>query len=91
MIRILIIEDDNERVRTIKKWLPANVHLVHAGSAGRAIGILQGDRNAYTGIMLDHDLRGQIVTEKDFSLSGSNVVKSIMTNIPPTPLCWFIP
>lgn len=87
MIRVLLIEDDNERVTTIRSWLPADVRLVHAGSAGRAIGILQRDSNVYAGIMLDHDLREQIVTEKDFFLSGSTVVKTIITSISPdTPI-----
>jgi len=83
MIRILLIEDDNGRVRQIRKWLPPDVHLVHAGSAGRALGILQRDRDAYAGIMLDHDLQGQIATDMDFFLSGSNVAKAIMANITP--------
>lgn len=82
MVRILLIEDDNGRVRKIREWLPEDVHLVHAGSAGRAIGILQRDRDAYAGIMLDHDLQGNIATEMDFFLSGSNVVKTIIANVP---------
>jgi CheY-like chemotaxis protein len=82
MLRILLIEDDNGRVVRIKEWLPDDVRLVHAGSAGRAIGILQRDRDAYAGIMLDHDLQGQIATDMDFFLSGTNVVKSIITNVP---------
>jgi len=87
MIRILLIEDDNERVIAIKSWLPSDIRLVHAGSAGRAIGILLRDKDAYAGIMLDHDLREQIVTERDFFLSGSNVVKTIITSISPdTPI-----
>lgn len=82
MLRILLIEDDNGRARKIREWLPEDVHLVHAGSAGRAIGILQRDRDAYAGIMLDHDLQGQIATDMDFFLSGTNVVKTIITNVP---------
>ncbi len=82
MIRILLIEDDNGRVRTIREWLPEDVRLVHAGSAGRAIGILQRDRNAYAGIMLDHDLQGQVATDMDFFLSGSNVMRTIIANVP---------
>jgi hypothetical protein len=82
-IRILLIEDDNERVDTIRSWLPVDILLVHAGSAGRALGIVQRDRNAYAGIMLDHDLRQQMVTEHDFLLSGSDVVRKIATLIPP--------
>ena len=83
MLLILIVEDDNARVKQIRSWLPADVRLVHAGSAGRALGILQRDRNAYDGIMLDHDLLGQIATDMDFFLSGTNVVKAVMTNISP--------
>lgn len=82
MLRILLIEDDNGRVRQIKEWLPEDVRLVHAGSAGRAIGILQRDKDAYAGIMLDHDLQGQVATDMDFFLSGMNVVKSIIANVP---------
>ncbi len=82
MLRILLIEDDNGRVRIIREWLPEDVRLVHAGSAGRAIGILQRDRDAYAGIMLDHDLQGQVATDMDFFLSGSNVVKTIIANVP---------
>jgi CheY-like chemotaxis protein len=87
MIRILLIEDDNERVKVITDWLPEDVRLVHAGSAGRAIGILQRDRNSYAGIMLDHDLRGQMVIQNDFFLDGTIVAKTIMANVPPnTPI-----
>lgn len=83
MIRIPLVEDDNERVRRIKDWLPADVRLVHAGSADRAIGILERDRNVYAGIMLHHDLQDQIATDLDFFLSGTNVTKVIMANISP--------
>ncbi|MBK5275610.1 MAG: hypothetical protein JJE30_11230 [Desulfuromonadales bacterium] len=88
MIRILLIEDDDSRVELIKTWLPDDVRLVHAGSAGRAIGILKRDhRDTYAGIMLDHDLQGQIATDMDFFLSGTNVVKSIIENVSPdTPV-----
>lgn len=86
-IRILLIEDDNNRVEAIRSWLPADVRLVHAGSAGRALGILQRDRSAYAGIMLDHDLRNQIATEIDFFLSGSDVTSKIIDLIDPnTPI-----
>ena len=83
MIRILLIEDDNSRVKQIREWLPPDVRLVHAGSAGRALGILPRDRDVYAGIMLDHDLQGQIATDMDFFLSGTNVTKAIMATISP--------
>lgn len=87
MIRILLIEDDNSRVEIIRSWLPEDVRLVHAGSAGRAMGILQRDRNSYAGIMLDHDLQGQTATDMDVYLSGTNVMKTIISNVlPNTPI-----
>lgn len=81
--RILIIEDDNDRVEQFTAWLPGDVRLVHAGSAGRALGILQRDSGAYAGIMLDHDLQGQIVTREDFLMSGSTVVSRLIEAVPP--------
>ena len=46
------------------------------------MGILQRDHNAYAGIMMDHDLRGQIVTPNDFMLDGTIVSKEIMAHVP---------
>ena len=82
MIRILLIEDDNNRVTKIKSWLPDDVRLVHAASAGRVLGILKRDSNLYAGIMLDHDLQTQAATATDMELSGSTVVKWIKEMIP---------
>ena len=82
MLRILLIEDDLNRVRQISEWLPPDVRLVHARSAGRAIGILERDRNAYAGIMLDHDLQGHAATDRDTELSGTTVVKRIVALVP---------
>lgn len=37
--------------------------------------------------MLDHDLQGQIATDTDFFLSGTNVVKTIIATVSPnTPV-----
>ena len=82
MIRILLIEDDNNRVTKIKSWLPDDVRLVHAASAGRVLGVLKRDSNQYAGIMLDHDLQTQAATASDMELSGSTVVKWIKEMIP---------
>ena len=82
MIRILLIEDDNNRVTKIKSWLPDDVRLVHAASAGRVLGVLKRDSNQYAGIMLDHDLQTQAATATDMELSGSSVVKWIKEMIP---------
>lgn len=81
-LRLLVIEDNRERIEIIKEWLPEDFIPVFASSAGRAIGILNYDKGrVYTGIMLDHDLGEQAVTEEDFSLSGSDVVKVVLKNV----------
>jgi len=82
MIRILIIEDDNNRVTKIQSWLPDDVRLVHAVSAGRVLGILKRDSNQYAGIMLDHDLQTQVATATDMELSGTTVVTWIKDMVP---------
>jgi CheY-like chemotaxis protein len=82
-IRILLIEDDKNRVEKIRSWLPDDVRLVDAASAGRVIGILKRDKDQYAGIILDHDLQLQAATVNDTELSGSSVVKWIKDMIPP--------
>lgn len=62
IIRLLLIEDNNDRVELFQSWLPEEFRLVHAGSAGRALGVLQRDRNAYAGLLLDHDLQEQVAS-----------------------------
>jgi CheY-like chemotaxis protein len=82
MIRLLLIEDDPVRIALFREWLPCDVRLVVATSAGKAIGILQRDRDrVYAGILLDHDLQEQIVTSTDRLFSGSDIVKIIARNI----------
>ncbi|MEQ1740621.1 MAG: cyclic-phosphate processing receiver domain-containing protein [Methyloglobulus sp.] len=87
LFRLLLIEDNQERIRLIESWLPPDVRLVVASSAGRAIGLLKtirrNDDSPYAGIMLDHDLQDQLVTEVDRFLSGTNVLQFIIQHIPP--------
>lgn len=80
--RFLLIEDNELRITLFKKWVPINVRLVVASSAGKAMGILQRDRGrAYAGIMLDHDLQEQNITLTDRYLSGSDLVRLILRHI----------
>ena len=82
MIKILLIEDDVERIEQFQKWLPEDMQLVCATSAGSALGILQRDRGrVYSGILLDHDLQEQIRTDTDRYISGTNVTKLIITAV----------
>ena len=77
--RILIIEDDPDRIQRLQSWLPSNVKTVVAKSAGRAIGVLQRDKgNVYAGILFDHDLQEQAATESDKYLSGTNILDVII-------------
>ena len=46
------------------------------------MGILQRDRGrVYAGILLDHDLQEQTITQTDRLISGSDIVKVIFRNI----------
>ncbi|MBI5847171.1 MAG: hypothetical protein HZB31_04355 [Nitrospirae bacterium] len=87
-IRILIIEDDNDRLARLKAMLPEWTRPVAAVSAGRAIGLLErdssrknGGRDTYAGILLDHDLVCHAVNFTDSSLDGRDVTRSIVQNV----------
>ena len=83
-IRILLVEDDPERIKLMQAWAPQTVRLISATSGGRALGIIERDRGVvYQGIMLDHDLDRQALLQSDFSVSGTAVVGSIIRNISP--------
>lgn len=78
-MRLLMIEDNAARVERVRSWLPADCLLVVAVSAGKAMGILQRDRGyVYGAVMLDHDLGEQAMTEADLSLSGSDLVMTLI-------------
>jgi CheY-like chemotaxis protein len=82
VFRILLIEDDPGRTARLTAWLPHDLRIVVASSAGRAVGILRQDRGlVYGGILLDHDLQQQAITEADRRLSGSDVVNAIIANV----------
>ncbi len=87
-MRILIIEDDNDRLARLKAMLPDSVRPVAAVSAGRAIGLLEmdsirknGGKDTYAGILMDHDLVCYAVNQTDSSLDGRDVARSIVQNV----------
>lgn len=89
-IRILIIEDDNDRLARLKAMLPEWAKPVAALSAGRAIGLLERDScrknkgmDTYSGILLDHDLVCHAVNYIDSGLDGRDVARSIVQNVTP--------
>ena len=82
IFRILIVEDDPERIAQIRSLIPTDIKIVVASSAGKAIGILERDRgNVYAGIMLDYNLERQPATEMDLELTGQHVVDAIIRNV----------
>ena len=88
VIRLLVIEDNDKRIRRIWEWLPEGFHANFVKSAGRALGVLQldghqnyPDRPAYAGIMLDFDLHMQASVASDLDLSGKTVVEAIIRHM----------
>ena len=82
MIRILIIEDNEERIDLFKRWMPADVQAIFVKGAGRAVRVIELDKGSvYAGICLDHDLNEQVVAEGEHGVNGVEVVRRILRNI----------
>lgn len=82
--RILLIEDNAERIALIREWLIGTEFvLIEASSGGRAKGILRkGSTGGIAGVMLDHDLDQQPMTPTDLLMSASNLMDSIIFSVP---------
>jgi CheY-like chemotaxis protein len=84
MLRLLIIDDSNERIATLRSWLPVDVHPVIATSPGRALKVVDLDPGTvYAGILLDHDLGQQVVSDAEHGLTGLDVARRIALRISP--------
>ncbi len=80
-LRVLIIEDNAERIACFRAWKPGDVHFVLATSPGPALGIIRRDRGLiYAGVMLDHDLVEQSICASEIEFSGTQVTTSIIEN-----------
>ena len=83
--RLLLIEDDAERIALFRQWVVKTHYvLVEATSGGQAMGVVNRGGEGVAGIMLDHDLNTSPKTLQDQITSGSNVVASIIKQIPKT-------
>lgn len=82
--RILLIEDDPDRIITFRAWLAdTEFVLIEASSGGRALGLLRkGMANGIAGICLDNDLEKQPLTESDLRLSGTALLSAITLSMP---------
>ena len=59
-------------------WLPPDVRVVRAPSAGVALGVVRRDAGqVFGGVMLDHDLQQRACCDTDRSLTGKDVVEAI--------------
>ena len=84
VLRVLVVEDNEERIDLLQAWSPGDVHLVLVRSGGRAIRTIELDSgNVYTGIMLDHDLNEQVVVPHEEEVDGREVVRKIIQFISP--------
>jgi hypothetical protein len=82
ILRILIVEDDASRVEKIRTWMPPDVAISNVTDTGVAMAQIKADKgNVYAGIMLDHDLRGQLKVTSSALLSGSDLINIIIHNI----------
>jgi len=82
--RILLIEDDPDRIATFREWLAGTEFvLIEASSGGRALGLLRkGMTDGIAGICLDNDLEKQPMTESDLRLSGEGLISAINLSVP---------
>lgn len=79
---ILIIEDNPERQERLLSWLPPGTRPILAQTGGKAAGLLKrGETAEYAGIVLDHDLDEQMITNEDLLMNGSKIVNLIITNV----------
>ncbi len=81
LFRLLVIEDNPERLELFRAWMPAGVKIVWARSAGVALGLIGRDQGyVYGAVALDHDLQDLAITADDLTLSGSDVSKALIAN-----------
>ena len=62
--RLLVVEDNEERIALFKQRIPEDVRVTWASSAGRAMRIIGLDAGrVYADMLLDHDLVDQNASE----------------------------
>lgn len=77
--RLLVIEDNAERLKSFRAWTVGDLQIVWARSAGAALGLIQRDSGyVYGGVLLDHDLTELAITEADLGLSGTQVADALI-------------
>ncbi|AKS41378.1 cyclic-phosphate processing receiver domain-containing protein [Wenzhouxiangella marina] len=83
-IRLLVVEDNAERIARFERWMPPDVRVTFARSAGRAMRIIELDAGrVYAGMLLDHDLDDQNASDDELGLTGRHVVDRIIRHTDP--------
>jgi CheY-like chemotaxis protein len=81
--RIVLVEDDQGRMDRFTDWLrDTRFLLVICRSGGQALGMFSKGGEGIAGILLDHDLSDSTITETDRLMSTSNVLPTIVRNVP---------
>ncbi|MDG4584577.1 MAG: hypothetical protein P9E67_10930 [Candidatus Competibacter sp.] len=84
MLRLLLVEDDDERIARFAAWSPPDARWVVARGGGRALGLLERDPGrVYAGLLLDHDLPFQAVNDAERLVTGTQVVQGILRHVDP--------
>lgn len=79
-VPILIVEDDDFRVKVFNSWLPPVFRLVHCRTGGAALGLVsRSDSWAFPGVMMDFDLDKQVVTKP--YVDGGQVLNSVLLTL----------
>jgi len=83
-VRILFVEDNEERIELFKRWLPPKCTGVFVQSGGRALRVLDMDgKSEYAGICLDFDLNEQTLSNER-EIKGREVVHKVIRVVPRT-------
>jgi len=81
--RILLIEDDSDRIAKFRLWLESTPFvLVSATTGGQAVGLINHGPEGVAGVCLDHDLNTAPKTEMDALTSGTHVMGAIVRHFP---------
>ena len=80
--RIVLIEDEPERIEKFKSWTDGTPFvLVCATSGGQALGLINHGAEGVAGICLDYDLNTAPKTPADAVVSGTHVVSAILNKV----------
>ena len=82
-MRLLLVEDDPDRIARFTAWCPPDARLVVARGGGRALGLLERDPGRVAGLLLDHALPAQAVNAAERLVTSTQVVRSILRHLDP--------